>query len=84
MIEVLNNVADKWFNWELAMLWQVTVLVAIIWMIDLLIRKWAWPQVRYVLWLLVLVLKQANTVCFSNLGRAVFFSAANSYQPAAA
>lgn len=45
MIEALNNIADKWFNWELAMLWQVAVLIAIIWGIDLLIRKWAWPQV---------------------------------------
>ena len=55
MIEVLNNVADKWFNWELAILWQVAVLIAIVWVIDLLIRKWAWPQARYALWLLILV-----------------------------
>ena len=37
------------------MLWQTAVLIAIIWMLDVLIRKWAWPQVRYALWLLVLV-----------------------------
>ena len=55
MIETLNNMADKWFNWEFAIAWQVAVLIAIIWVIDLLIRKWAWPQVRYALWLLVLV-----------------------------
>ena len=55
MIEALNNIADKWFNWELAILWQVAVLIAIVWVIDLLIRRWAWPQVRYALWLLVLV-----------------------------
>ena len=55
MIEMLNNIADKWFSWELAIAWQVAVLIAIIWVIDLLIRKWAWPQVRYALWLLILV-----------------------------
>jgi len=55
MIEALNNIADRWFAWELAMLWQVVVLVAIIWAVDLVIRKWAWPQVRYAMWLLVLV-----------------------------
>ena len=26
MIEMLNDIADKWFAWELAMLWQVAVL----------------------------------------------------------
>jgi hypothetical protein len=29
-------------------------------------------------------LKQANTVCFLNIGRTDFFGAANSYQPTAA
>ena len=55
MIETLNNIAGKWFAWELAILWQVAVLIAIVWVIDLLIKKWAWPQMRYALWLLVLV-----------------------------
>ena len=55
MIETLNSIADKWLDWEFAIAWQIAVLIAIIWVIDLLIRKWAWPQVRYALWLLVLV-----------------------------
>ncbi|MFC1676130.1 LamG-like jellyroll fold domain-containing protein [Planctomycetota bacterium] len=55
MIETLNNVADKWFAVEVAIVWQVAVLIAIVWVIDLLIRKWAWPQVRYALWLLILI-----------------------------
>lgn len=55
MINVLNNFADKWFSWEIAILWQVTVLIAFVWLIDLVIRKWAWPQLRYALWLLILI-----------------------------
>ncbi len=55
MIEILNNIADKWFVWHLAMLWQVAVLIVIVWVIDLLIRRWAWPQLRYALWLLILL-----------------------------
>ncbi|MBC8377936.1 MAG: hypothetical protein H8E62_02050 [Planctomycetes bacterium] len=55
MINLLNSIADKWFLWQIAMLWQTAVLIAIVWTADLLIRKWAWPQVRYALWMLVLV-----------------------------
>ena len=55
MIETLNTITDKWFTWQIAMLWQTAVLIAIIWMVDVLIRKWAHPQVRYALWMLVLV-----------------------------
>lgn len=55
MIETLNTLSGHWYHWQLAMLWQTAVLIAIIAGIDLLIRKWAWPQVRYALWMLVLV-----------------------------
>ena len=55
MIEMLNNMADKWFVWQLSMLWQVAVLIGIVWVFDLLIRRWAWPQLRYALWLLILL-----------------------------
>jgi beta-lactamase regulating signal transducer with metallopeptidase domain/DNA gyrase inhibitor GyrI len=37
-----------------SMLWQVSLLILIISVIDAFIRRWAWPQVRYALWLLVL------------------------------
>ena len=37
------------------MLWQTAILIGIVWIVDLCIRKWAWPQVRYALWMLVLV-----------------------------
>ena len=55
MTEALNYIAEKWFAWEYAMLWQVAVLIGIAAVVDLFMRKWAWPQVRYALWLLVLV-----------------------------
>ena len=55
MSETLNTIAEKWFVWEYSMLWQVGVLIIIIYVIDLLTRKWVWPQVRYALWLLILV-----------------------------
>ena len=37
------------------MFWQVGLLILLIGCIDLLIRKWAWPQLRYALWSLILV-----------------------------
>ncbi|MBN1391576.1 MAG: carboxypeptidase-like regulatory domain-containing protein [Sedimentisphaerales bacterium] len=55
MITILNQMADKWYSWEIAMLWQAGLLIAIVEVIDLMIKRWAWPQVRYALWMLILV-----------------------------
>ena len=55
MIEMLNQVAHVWFQWQWAMLWQVAVLTSLVVVIDRLIKRWAWPQLRYALWLLILV-----------------------------
>ncbi|MHC4461936.1 MAG: M56 family metallopeptidase [Planctomycetota bacterium] len=55
MIEQINNIAEIWWAWMWPMFWQVGVLVALIWLVDLVIRAKVWPQVRYALWLLVLV-----------------------------
>ena len=55
MTAILNQIAEKWFSWQLSMFWQVGLLIAIVAGIDLLIKKWVWPQVRYALWLLILV-----------------------------
>ncbi|MHC5139749.1 MAG: hypothetical protein ACYSOF_07705 [Planctomycetota bacterium] len=55
MMTYLNSISEHWFTWQWAMLWQTAVLIAIIWTVDLCIRRWAWPQVRYALWMLVLV-----------------------------
>ena len=55
MIEALNQIAYGWWQWMLSMFWQVSLLIILIAGIDMAIRRWAWPQVRYVLWLLVLL-----------------------------
>jgi beta-lactamase regulating signal transducer with metallopeptidase domain len=54
-MELLNRAAEAWFGWMWPMFWQVNLLIVIVWLIDLLVRRWAWPQVRYGLWLLVLL-----------------------------
>ena len=55
MINFLNTAEEHWCDWQFAMLWQAAALIAIIWIVDVCIRKWAHPQVRYALWMLVLV-----------------------------
>jgi len=55
MVDQLNEIASTWWEWMLSMFWQVGILIVLIGIIDLMIRKWAWPQLRYALWLLVLV-----------------------------
>ncbi len=55
MINQLNDIAVVWFDWMLPVMIQTSALILIIAVIDLLIKKWAWPQLRYALWLLVIV-----------------------------
>ena len=55
MIEQINAIAEGWLNWMWPMFWQVSVLVIFVGAVDLLLRKRVWPQVRYALWLLILV-----------------------------
>lgn len=55
MIELLNTLAHLWWSWVAAMFWQVGLLIVLIACIDRLIRRWAWPQLRYALWSLVLI-----------------------------
>ncbi len=55
MIEIANQIALAWWSWMGAMLWQASLLILVVSLIDLALRGWAWPQVRYALWLLVLI-----------------------------
>ena len=55
MIEQANNIAELWWRWMWPMFWQVSILIALISLADFALRKRAWPQLRYALWLLVLV-----------------------------
>ena len=55
MIDQINLISQSWWTWMFDMFWQVSLVIIIVSVIDLLIRKWAWPQVRYALWTLVLL-----------------------------
>lgn len=55
MINLINEIAQSWWIWMGPMFWQASLLILILISIDALIRNWAWPQVRYALWTLVLI-----------------------------
>jgi len=55
MVEQLNHIAGLWWDWSVAMFWQVGLLILVIASIDRLVRRWAWPQLRYALWSLILI-----------------------------
>jgi len=55
MVEQLNQIARLWWDWSAAMFWQAGLLILLIGCVDLLIRRWAWPQLRYALWSLILI-----------------------------
>jgi len=55
MIEQINKIGEVWWDWMWPMFWQVSLLVALIGVVDIFLRKRIWPQVRYALWLLVFV-----------------------------
>ncbi len=50
MIEQLNTLSLTWWSWMSEMFVQVSILIILISGIDLLLRKWILPQVRYALW----------------------------------
>ena len=55
MTEQLNSLAQAWWDWMGPMFWQMGVLVLVIGAVDFLLRRHLWPQLRYALWLLILV-----------------------------
>ncbi len=55
MVQYLNDVSQIWWQWMGSMFWQVSLLIIIVTALDMAIRKWAWPQVRYALWALVFI-----------------------------
>jgi beta-lactamase regulating signal transducer with metallopeptidase domain len=55
MIEILNDCSQFWFDWISASTLQLTLLIVILWTIDRLFQKWLWPQLRFGLWMLVLL-----------------------------
>ena len=55
MTETINSIAGMWFDWQWSMLWQSAVLIILVAVVDRLIRARVWPQLRYMLWLMILV-----------------------------
>lgn len=55
MVEQWNSVTAVWWEWMLSIFWQVGTLIVLVGVVDLVIRRWVWPQLRYAMWLLVLV-----------------------------
>ena len=55
MTQQLNEIAGIWWNWMWPMFWQVSLLIVLVGAVDVVLRKRIWPQLRYALWLLVLV-----------------------------
>jgi beta-lactamase regulating signal transducer with metallopeptidase domain len=55
MIDMINDIALFWWDWMAGMFWQVGLLIILVACIDAVIKRWAWPQLRYALWLLVLL-----------------------------
>ena len=53
MIAQINGIAQIWWQWMGSMFWQVSLLIILITALDMAIRRWAWPHVRYALWGLV-------------------------------
>jgi beta-lactamase regulating signal transducer with metallopeptidase domain len=53
MIAQISYVTEIWWQWMSSMFWQASLLVLLVTLVDMAIRRWAWPQVRYVLWGLV-------------------------------
>jgi type II secretory pathway component GspD/PulD (secretin)/beta-lactamase regulating signal transducer with metallopeptidase domain len=55
LVEALNLWADRAFGFAWPMLWQSSVLIALLFALDFLLKRKARPAVRYALWLVVLV-----------------------------
>jgi beta-lactamase regulating signal transducer with metallopeptidase domain/Tol biopolymer transport system component len=55
MISAVNQFAQFWWGWMGPMFWQVSLLILIVTGLDFLLRRWAWPQVRYTIWVLILI-----------------------------
>ncbi len=53
MIAQFNEIAQIWWQWMAGMFWQVSLLVILMTTLDMAIRRWVWPQLRYALWALV-------------------------------
>jgi beta-lactamase regulating signal transducer with metallopeptidase domain len=49
----INEIAQIWWGWMAGMFWQVSLFIVLITILDMAIRRRAWPQLRYAHWGLV-------------------------------
>ncbi len=51
----LNAAAATWWDWFSAVAWQASLFIAAVALLDRLLGRHIWPQVRYAVWLLAFV-----------------------------
>ncbi len=55
LIETLNSWSAAWPSWAWSMFWQSSLLIGALWVFDLALRRKVRADVRYALWLVVLL-----------------------------
>ncbi len=55
MTEQINSLSAAWWGWMWPMFLQAGALILLVGAVDFVIRRHVWAQLRYALWLLVLV-----------------------------
>lgn len=55
MIEWINGLALQWSDWMVQMAWQAGLLAAGVALLDRLLHRKVWPQLRLMLWMAVLI-----------------------------
>ena len=49
----LNSIVPMWWTWMWAVTWQTSLLAGLVYIVDITLRRWTCPRIRYALWLLV-------------------------------
>lgn len=73
-----KTIAEAWWGWMGPMFWQVTLLGVVVLGVDLIARRWVWPQLRLALWLLVLAKLVVPPVITSPWGLSLEFASSGS------
>ena len=55
MIEMLDSLACHWWQWIVGVSLQVAIVAIAVALLDKLLRRWGWPQLLLVLWLVILL-----------------------------
>ncbi len=55
MIETIANLALFWWGWMSAMSVQLIAVFAVVFLLDRILRRWVWPELLSVLWLVAML-----------------------------